>query len=250
MSPGASELMIPGFSYPAQKMVDFMIKLAAPIEQDQPVPNVNWREALRCPETRMNARLRASVHAIESCLDLYDDSQFYIAEQVTPLFKYLKSRFDRIIGSEFLGNAVPLGQLNQRGVRNEDLCQLTFENDFLDAVLSFDVMEHVPDYVRAIRESFRVLRPGGRFFWSAPVNLNSLTTAVRAVIENGKIKHLLPPQYHGDPISGDGVLCYQIFGWDVLETIREVGFRDVCLMVCHGQQFGYYKPNIFFYAIK
>ncbi len=248
--PGASEFTLPGFSYPAGKMVDFTIRLAASTTSDHSGPVVNWREVLRCPETRMNARLRASVHVIESCLDLYGDSYFYIAEQVTPLFKYFKPRFDRLIGSEFLGDSVPLGHTNQRGVRNEDLCRLSFDSESLEAVLSFDVLEHVPDYASAIKESFRVLRPGGRLFWSAPVNLNSEDTVVRAVIENGEIKHLLPPQYHGDPISGDGVLCYQIFGWDVLDMMRETGFRDVCLMICHGQQFGYYKPNTFFYAIK
>lgn len=42
--------------------------------------------------------------------------------------------------------------------------QLPFEDDQLDAVLSFDVFEHVQDVQRTLRECHRILKPGGRLF--------------------------------------------------------------------------------------
>jgi hypothetical protein len=35
----------------------------------------------------------------------------------------------------------------------------------------------------------------------------------------------LPEQYHGDPLKpAEGVLCYQVFGWDVLDLMESAGF--------------------------
>ncbi|HNR14925.1 MAG TPA: hypothetical protein PKM59_16585 [Thermodesulfobacteriota bacterium] len=47
-------------------------------------------------------------------------------------------------------------------------------------------------------------------------------------MDDGQIQHLLPPEYHGDPINPEGgVLCFQTFGWDLLDTLREIGFESV-----------------------
>jgi len=38
-----------------------------------------------------------------------------------------------------------------------------------DAVFDFGVLHHVPDHARAFREIFRVLKPGGKFFFMEPL---------------------------------------------------------------------------------
>ncbi len=75
---------------------------------------------------------------------------------------------------------------------------------------------------------------------SAPFMIGSDQTLVRAVIDkDGSIKHLLDPEYHGDPINGDGILCFYHFGWDLLDKIRDSGFSLVSVLVYNSQSFGY-----------
>ena len=49
-------------------------------------------------------------------------------------------------------------------VRNEDVTQLTFSDNYFDTVLCFDVLEHVPDYRAALKEFYRALKPGGKVY--------------------------------------------------------------------------------------
>lgn len=46
---------------------------------------------------------------------------------------------------------------------------LPFQNSTFDAVTCFDVLEHVEDHEKAINEIARVLKPGGRAYFSVPL---------------------------------------------------------------------------------
>jgi SAM-dependent methyltransferase len=171
-------------------------------------------------------------------------------EQTTELYRYLKSKNPGLIGSEYLGDAVPLGETDFRGIRNEDATALTFGDSSLAAILSFDVFEHIYAVDAAFQECYRTLRHGGTMIWTAPFDMNSAENIERAVFENGTIHHLLPPEYHGDPLSTDGVLCFRCYGWSMLEDLRRIGFREVCGLVFHSVRLGYLTNQIVFYARK
>jgi len=49
-----------------------------------------------------------------------------------------------------------------------DAGKLPIRSGSLDRAISFEVLEHVPDDLRAAREVFRVLKPGGQFIFSVP----------------------------------------------------------------------------------
>lgn len=196
---------------------------------EQGMQMVNWREQLVCPSCGLNNRMRATVHLLTKQLALPRNAKVYISEQTTILYRAIKAHlFPSLIGSEFLGTRCAFGQ-EKDGIRNEDMTQLTFQDKSLDAILTFDVLEHIPDFKAALREVYRCLVPGGYLVMTAPFNPHSPQTVIRAqVMDDGQIQHLLPPEYHGDPINPEGgVLCFQTFGWDLLDTLREIGFESV-----------------------
>jgi hypothetical protein len=59
---------------------------------------------------------------------------------------------------------------------------------------------------------------------------------------DGVVEHLLPPEYHGDPTNGTGCLCFYHYGWDLLEAIREAGFRDATVVAGWSIALGHIEP--------
>jgi len=135
-------------------------------------------------------------------------------------------------------------------VRNEDVTQLSFDDSSVDIVLSFDVLEHVPDYRTALREFHRVLDSGGQLVLSVPFS-HQHETLVRATVDkNGNIKHLVEPCYHGDPLSHEGVLSFYDFGMELLDEMREAGFEECFLLCYYSKKWAYLNRNVVFIARK
>lgn len=212
---------------------------------------INWRERVMCPVTNLNNRLRACVHLLDVELAPYEDDRIFISEQVTPLYQFLKPKYRNLLGSEFLGFDKVSGSVNEHGVRHEDMTALSFETDSLDYILSFDCLEHFPSFEDAFKECSRVLRPGGKMMWSVPfVKTNSKNT-IRAKIVDGVVEHLLPPEYHGDPVNTAGCLCFTHFGWEMLDQVRSSGFKDAYAVPYGSREFGYLGTgSLVFFASK
>jgi len=198
-----------------------------------------WTNTLSCPKCHLAARMRAALHLFESLVARRTDEQIYITEQTTPLYRQFQRRHPNLIGSEYLIDSTPKGRTNYSGFRCEDLTDLTFADVQFDHVLSFEVLEHIPDYKAALRECARVLKPGGRLFCSAPFHGDDQHTVRARINEDGSIEHLLPPEYHGDPVNPDGVLCYRYFGLELLEDLRAAGFSDASAWIYWSAKLGY-----------
>ena len=96
------------------------------------------------------------------------------------------------------------------------------------------------------------MRPGGQLIFTVPFT-GAPDTLVRArVMPDGTISHLLPPEYHADPLTVDGCLCFYHFGWDLLDTLRSLGFVDVRALVYWSREYGYISgdPQMIFAARK
>ncbi|MBV8364653.1 MAG: class I SAM-dependent methyltransferase [Candidatus Eremiobacteraeota bacterium] len=200
----------------------------------------NWRERLICRSCKLPNRQRAIIDFLESESKLTKPAALYVTEHASPFFRALRRRYPKAIGSELLNDGTPLGASNALRIRNEDLTQLTFSDDSFDAICATDVLEHVPDYQRALSECFRCLRSGGTLIVSVPFLLNSEQTLVRARVRpDDTVEHILPPEYHGDPLDPHGVLCYYHFGWDLLQSMNDVGFSNSALCFYWSWSRGY-----------
>lgn len=203
------------------------------------VPNI--RERLICPVTNLNNRQRLVADLVAMRLSERTDSEnVYVMEQVTPFYKWLTARHGRhnIVGSEYLGDDLAKGAIINE-VRHEDIQALSFEDNSIDFVISNEVMEHVPSPAHAFSEVARVMRPGAEAIMTFPFFVDRPQSLCRAELRNGKIVHHHEPQYHGNPISPDGSLVFNDFGWDIFEVIRNAGFADVVIEIYHSAILGH-----------
>ena len=202
----------------------------------------NWREHLTCTRCQLNNRLRASLHFLERNLGCTREAAIYITEQTTPLYHFMQQRYRKLVGSEYFGERIPYGSTDPAtGLRNESITKLSFAADSFDYVLSFDVFEHVPQYQSALGECARVLKPGGTMLFTVPFDKGSAATLVRAQVgSDGHIEHLLPAEYHGDPVDPDnGCLCFHTFGWDLLTELRQQGFATAEVHFYWSRRYAY-----------
>lgn len=229
-----------GYCYVCDEYVEFYSDFAYALHDSEGSLFPNWRERMVCPKCELNNRMRAAIQIFEqACMPSLDDD-IYITEQKTPLYDWLNKKYYRVTGSEYLSDSIPYGTFDKNGVRNETLTELTFEDSVFDCILSFDVFEHIPDFITAFRETLRCLKPGGNLLFTVPFNRNSDEHIVRARVNgNGAIEHLLPPEYHGDPLNAEGVLCFYHFGWDLLDELRNLGFASADAYLYWSKELGY-----------
>ena len=233
---------LPGTCSVCEADAGFALSVHANPEQPDP------RESLVCRSCNLNSRVRAGLQLLNEHLPRGSTAPpvVYVTEQVTPTFLWLQRHLQVTLrGSEYQPDPHKLAELTRvfqdaggiGEVEFQDITRLGFGDGSLDAIVSFDVLEHVPDYHAAIHEFARALRPGGTCVATFPFT-DGPDTIVRARLDrNGGIEHLLEPEYHGDPISG-GVLCYYHFGWDVLDVFRATGFSDARMIMPWGHEQG------------
>lgn len=207
----------------------------------------NYRERLLCEHCGLNNRQRFAAGLLKMLLknSPLRISDIYLFEQVTKFYKYIKDNLKdlNVTGSEYLGyNKKPGDIIN--GVRHEDALNLSFPDSSIDIIISNDVYEHIPDIQRALREAYRILRHNGKMLVTIPFHQGQNQTKQRAVMENGHITHLLPEQYHGNPLSEKGSLVFYDYGWDFLTYCKEAGFRDAYMICYYSFFFGYLGGGI------
>lgn len=107
------------------------------------------------------------------------------------------------------------------GSRNENLEQQTFPDSSFDIVITLDVFEHVFHPGDMMREIYRTLRPGGFYLCTFPIRpyqVESHKPRVRRAAD-GSLEFLAKPEYHGNPISGEGSLVTFDYGYAIHNMI-------------------------------
>jgi SAM-dependent methyltransferase len=117
----------------------------------------------------------------------------------------------------------PLPRLTYVEYPEQDLQALTYADGSFDLLLTSETLEHVPDFRRALAETRRVLRPGGRHVFTVPLDPR---------LERTRSRDGMAPMHHGrggGPFSlvtrRADMLVYTDFGLDVPTLLREAGFE-------------------------
>jgi SAM-dependent methyltransferase len=237
--PGNSAFTVSGHCTICDEAVDFLVTSDYGIVNSAGEVSPNWREQLVCPRCHMCNRIRAALHLTIQDFGATPGKRIYITEQFGNVYRWLRGHFNDVLGSEYLASGKT--GLRTFGINHQDVQALSLETASVDLILSFDVLEHVPDYPAAFASFSRVLRPGGRLVMTVPFTVNKYETTVRAAMQSdGQIEHFLPIEIHGNPLDpANGSLCFRHFGWDTLEKLNEAGFTDARVHVYHDRDLGY-----------
>jgi ubiquinone/menaquinone biosynthesis C-methylase UbiE len=94
---------------------------------------------------------------------------------------------------------------------------LPFDDNSYDIIFCNHVLEHIPDDTKAMKELFRVLKPGGMGVFQIPQDLSRATTFSDDTITDQKERSKIFGQY-------DHV---RIYGLDYFDKLRSIGFTVV-----------------------
>ena len=112
------------------------------------------------------------------------------------------------------GDKMVFGYRNQPNVQALDLTQLKLANNSFDLLICNHVLEHIPNDAAAIREMYRVVKPGGKALVTVPLQLSQARTFEDSSITGFKERAKAFGQW-------DHVRAY---GTDIVERFESVGF--------------------------
>jgi 2-polyprenyl-3-methyl-5-hydroxy-6-metoxy-1,4-benzoquinol methylase len=210
--------------------------------------SINWRERLVCVGCNLNNRSRLAHMLLVKEFEKRPRCKVYLTEQITALAGKLENNISDLVCSEYVSHDLKAGSVTENHLRHEDLTSLSFDSSSFDVIGCFDVLEHIPNYQQALSEMARVLNANGIAIISAPFRRDLANTLVRATCSvDGKVTHLLEPEYHGDPIhGGEGALAYHHFGWDLLEACSMAGFATAEIRSYWSSDLGNIGPEQLF----
>lgn len=199
--------------------------------------------AVRCIKCRANPAAMCMAAVLEKIEPDLGDLHVYELSSRGPFFRFLQTRCRQFTFSEFFEDVPPGGSKN--GVPCQDVQRLTYDGQSFDLCTSTDVFEHVPDDGKAFREMYRVLKPGGHLVFTVPM-AGVPGTVERARLVEGRIEHILPPEYHHDHLAGlDKVLCFRNYGSDIVDRLENAGFSTARIVPPGPETYwGYGRPIV------
>ena len=212
------------------------------------VNHPNFREHVACRICRSVNRQRQivslllsyisdsgdEVRTFASIRDIPKETVIWNAETTRALHKRLALHLGKnYISSEYIDPSLKSGEIKS-GVLHVDIQETHFEDNSLNFILSSDVMEHVPMPQKALKEIYRVLKPGGCHIFTAPFYHHRFTNEKRVVVDDkGVSQYFRQPWYHDDPMRAEGALVYTIFAPELLCQLEGMGF-EARLCVVHS----------------
>ncbi|MGN6614041.1 MAG: methyltransferase domain-containing protein [Candidatus Nitrosocosmicus sp.] len=132
------------------------------------------------------------------------------------------------------------------GTINVDITEMQFEDNSFDIIYCSHVLEHVIEDVKAMKEFYRVLKPGGWAMLQVPIDKNRCSTYEDNSIKDPKQRERIFGQY-------DHV---RIYGTDYPERLKSAGFQvnpiDYVKNFSESEifKFGFEKNELIYYCTK
>jgi ubiquinone/menaquinone biosynthesis C-methylase UbiE len=98
-----------------------------------------------------------------------------------------------------------------------DMMNLRYDDETWDMIVHSETLEHVPDPMKALRETLRVLRPRGACIFTIPIIVGRMTRS----------REGLKDSFHGDP--NNATADYRVvteFGADAWTFVMSAGFSS------------------------
>jgi len=179
----------------------------------------NYREDFVCHNCGVPSRSRLLILALDkfcpnwTSLAIHESSPIIRASKIfkqNPKYSFSQYYPDKPIGSIV------------NGFRNENLENLTFEDNQFDVFITQDVLEHVYNPEKVFSEIARVLKPSGIHIFTVPIhNMNGSTEVWAKLSTKGEPIFLKTEEWHGNPVSGKGSACTMHYGYDIIDIISK-----------------------------
>lgn len=120
----------------------------------------------------------------------------------------------------------------KNGILNVDIENIPFPNNSYDILITMDIFEHIFNPIKAIQEIYRVLKYGGYYLMTVPIDngLNYTEKPTKKVNSKiillptrvGKFKGFnINPEYHGNPDSNNKSIVTYYWGYDIIDFIKK-----------------------------
>ena len=177
------------------------------IENNQVV--AGYGENIFCPNCLSTARERLVIAFLKE-QELNGKTILHLSPE-KPIYTFLKSRANVITADLLPGFYKAI----DKKVQEQDATRLGFEDNNFDVVIANHVFEHIPDDGKAMREIFRVMKPGAMAILQIPYSKTNAATIEETKINDAARQSALFGQR-------DHVRIYQLN--DYITRLRQAGF--------------------------
>lgn len=178
-------------------------------------------------------------------LDLPCGRGFYLN-----MFRYVSSC--QLVGADLDWDVVKtarqvLGHLADIHIHHASIYSMPYPRDWFDAVILSEVLEHIDDDVRGLKEAYRVLKPGGVLAVTVPnENYPFCWDPINKVLERLLNRHI-----QRGPLAGIWANHVRLYtGSQLRDAVKEAGFQveeeraltHHCFPFIHNLVYGLGKP--------
>ena len=186
-----------------------------PVIEKYQIIGSGYRENCTCPRCYAKDRDRLIHLYLEKKTTIFTQAHRVLHIAPEAWLKELFQSLDNIHYTNGVKDAESMGYYYDRRTRDIDITDLEMKDDFYDMIVCNHVLEHIPDDIKAMKEIYRVLKPGGWAILQVPYSevLNhtfedeTIVTKVDRTKFFGQFDHV------------------RIYGKDYVDRLEFVGFK-------------------------